>query len=154
MEVDTSASNNSAGDKWVKIKTNLCPGDCRLALISGWLRRSQIALLGDFKPLKSWPRQQEISMVMGDYAGSIQVEKNATFTYSGGVSAENENYPSYSRKGTLYRFRNILWANDGAGGNFFVEQPNEHRFCWNWGDQEASDEENSCFPFLIDSELK
>jgi hypothetical protein len=54
------------------------------------------------------------------------------------------NYPQKKRKGDLYRFKSILWANthDDAVGFFFEEYPDKRQFCWN---EDPSSEEN-CFP--------
>lgn len=155
-----AVQTSSSGDRWVHIETNYCAANnCDGSHISGWLRRSQVALLTEFRPLKKWPRTQVVHVYLGDYAATIHIKENATFRATGAIASEVHNYPEHKSKGRLYRFGNILWAKPAnkSDGFFFVGQPDLQRFCWNQGDgflekgHERYPEENSCFP--ADGEL-
>ncbi len=120
-----ASSESNLRDQWAKVSIGyFCNNvDCWHGS-SGWVQRSKIALLSEFRRMRDYPIDQQIGESIGDWGGTLRIRRDATFSFSDGEKI---------RRGTLYRFRNILWVkfNDRKLlSKFLIENEEEKSLCW------------------------
>lgn len=121
--------DSDTSGKWLRVVARWCTSDCTKTF-SGWLKRSDVAYLSEFKPTTSWPSESTFLIEIGDYADQFKVQKDGSFR-------------TYDQHGSMFFFRDIVWARLKKKPNstefIFIPVEAEGKYCWSINPGEEKD---------------
>jgi hypothetical protein len=141
-----SPDGNGNPENWIRVKARQCvpvkqdQPMCK-ETFTGWLRKSQVAYIDEFKPIASWPMEQAFQMEVGDWLARINIRRDGTFSYS---DNNDECKTEQCSGGAIYTHRNLVWARFGNRsdlGFLFIKLAGQETYCWT----NAPDRGFNCF---------